>query len=149
MKHRAWRKPAFQPTSLIAGVFLLLVLFVAVGYFFFIGTVGSSPERQAMLSELQLRRGEWLEKRPPAFRYEVERVCECPLDYIKPFKVVEYLDEPDNRSWIDDYFVRLEEAMGSADTVVIRYDPRYSYPNDFRIDDEQVFVRDFEVLQYD
>jgi len=149
MKHRCWRKTGFQPTSLIAAVLLLLVVFVSLGYFFFLAEPHVSAEQERLLAELQVRRSEWVEKRPPAFRYEVERDCECPLDYTEPFKVVEYLDEADNHSWIDDYFIDLEEAIRSGDAVDIRYDPRYSYPNDFNIADEQVFVRDFEVLRYD
>jgi hypothetical protein len=149
MKHRSWRKTAFQPTSLIAGALLLLILFVSAAYLFFIAEPAITPERQAMLAELQLRQSEWLEKRPPAFRYEIERECECPLDYIEPFTVVEYLDEPVNHAWIDDYFTSLENALHTGVVVAISYDPRFSYPNDFRIADEQVYVRDFEVLEYD
>lgn len=150
MKHRSWRTTAFQPTSLIAGVLLLLVVFVSAAYFLFLAEPVLTPEREAMLAELQLRQGEWRDKRPPAFRYEVERECECPLDYIEPFTVVEYLDDPDNHAWIDDYFSSLDAALHSGAVVeVISYDPRFSYPNDFRIADEQLYIRDFEVLEYD
>lgn len=148
MKHRSWRKTGFQPTALIAGVLLLLVVFVSVGYFFFLSTTPLTLEHEAQLAELQTRRSEWIEKRPPAFRYEVERECECPLDYTEPFKVVEYLDEADNYSWIDFYFDSLQDAILSGAEVGIDYDPRYSYPNDFFVADEQTFVRDFEVLRY-
>lgn len=148
MKHRSARKPGFQPTALIAGVLLLLVIFVSVGYFFFLSTTPLTPEHEAQLAELQLRRSEWIEKRPPAFRYEVQRECECPLEYTEPFKVVEYLDEADNYSWIDYYFDSLEDAIRSGIEVGVDYDPRYSYPNDFFVADEQTFVRDFEVLRY-
>ena len=149
MKHRSPRKAGFQPTSLIAAALLLLLVFISVGYFFFLTEPRLSADQQAMLEELQLRRSEWLEKRPPAFRYDVQRECECPLDYTEPFHVIEYLDDADNQSWIDNYFDQLELAIASDDTHSIRYDPRYSYPNDFQIADEQVFIRDFEVLQYD
>lgn len=148
MKHRSWRKTGYQPTSLIAAVLLLLVVFVSVGYFFFLGDPPVSAEQDALLAKLQVRRSEWEEKRPPAFRYEVERECECPLDYTEPFNVVEYLDEPDNESWIDDSFDILIVAIQSGDTVNIVYDPRYSYPNDYSVGDEQTYVRDFEVLRY-
>ncbi|MGI9270818.1 MAG: DUF6174 domain-containing protein [Woeseiaceae bacterium] len=149
MKHRSWRKTGFQPTSLIAAVLLLLVVFVCVAYFFFLSTPHLSAELNASLVELQVRRDEWLEKRPPAYRYVVQRECDCPLDYIEPFTVFEYLDEPDRESWIDESFEALETAMQSGNDVSVRYDPRYSYPNDYSIDDEQTFVRDFDVLRYD
>lgn len=149
MKHRNGKKTNFQATSLIAAALLLLLVFVSVGYFFFLAQPGMSPQHEAMLSNLQLRRGEWEEKRPPAFRYEIERECDCPLDYIEPFAVVEYRDEVDNHAWIDEYFQTLEAALRLAQDVSIRYDPRFSYPNDFHIDAEQTFIRDFEVLQYE
>lgn len=149
MKHRGGRRPAFQATALIAGVVLLLFVFVSVGYFFFLAEQGLSTAQQDLMLQLQTRRDEWREKRPPAFRYEIERDCECPLDYIEPFTVVEYRDDPDNQAWIDDYFARLEAAIVAGGDVGIRYDPRFSYPNDFHIADEQTFIRDFEVLEYD
>ena len=148
MKHRSWRKTAYQPTSLIAGVLLLLVVFVTVGYFFLLTEPGLSTERVAMLAELHERRAQWLDKRPPAFRYKVERDCECPLEHREPFTVVEDIDGRDNHPWIDGFFTSLEEAIQSAESVAIGYDPRFSYPNDFRIDEEQTYVRDFEVLEY-
>lgn len=149
MKHRSGRKPGFQPTALIAGALLLLFVFVSAGYFFFLSEPGLSAAQQQMLLQLQTRRDEWQQKRPPAFRYEIERDCACPLDYIEPFTVVEYRDDADNQAWIDDYFARLEAAIVAGNEVGIRYDPRFSYPNDFHIADEQTFIRDFEVLEYD
>lgn len=148
MKHRGSRAAAFQPTSLIAAVLLLLVVFVSVGYFFFIAEPRLTAEQESMLALLQTRRDEWKAKRPPAFRYEIERECECPLEYVEPFTVVEYLDDPENQAWIDDYFERLLAAIQDRDDVAIGYDPRFSYPNDFHVGGEQVYIRDFEVLQY-
>lgn len=149
MKHRAPRKPGFQPTSLIAGVLLLLVVFVSAGYFFFLAGSGLSPADEASLAQLHERRDEWRARRPPAFRYEIERECECPLDYIEPFTVIEYRDDPDNQAWIDLYFERIEEGIRAGSDVTVRFDPRFSYPNDFQIADEQTYIRDFEVLEYE
>lgn len=104
--------------------------------------------QDAALAELRERRAEWEEERPPAFRYEVERQCDCPLDYVEPFTVVEYLDEPDNHAWIDEFFVALEKAMLAGEPVVVSYDARFGYPNDFTLANEDTFVRDFEVLRY-
>ena len=148
MKHRKERPIVFQSTSILSGVVFLLILFVCVGYFFFLHQPGLSPAQETALVELRERRAEWEAERPPAFRYEVERRCECPLDYVEPFTVVEYLDEADNRAWIDEFFTLLEETMLAGEPVSISYDARFGYPNDFTVDNEDTFVRDFEVLQY-
>jgi hypothetical protein len=148
MKHRKERPIVFQSTSILAGVVFLLILFVCVGYFFFLHQPGLSPEQEIALVELRERRAEWEDERPPAFRYEVERQCECPLDYIEPFTVVEYLDEADNRAWIDEFFTQLEETMLVGEPVSVSYDARFGYPNDFTINNEDTFVRDFEILRY-
>lgn len=148
MKQRPTRFSGFHPTSLIAGVLLLLILFVSAGYFFFLHEPGLSPDRQAALTELQLRRSEWQAERPPAFRYEVERQCECPLDYTEPFTVVEYLDDPDNEAWIDGFFEAIEAGLLAGERVAVIYDPRFGYPADFTIGSEETFVRNFIVLEY-
>ncbi len=148
MKHRSERKSNYQPTSLIAGVLLLLILFICVAYFFFLHQPGLSSDQEADLAELHDRRTEWEDERPPAFRYEVERRCECPLDYTEPFAVVEYLDEEDNHSWIDAYFTLIEATMRAGEPVSVSYDARFGYPNDFTIANEDTFIRDFEVLRY-
>jgi len=148
MKHRSERKSNNQPTSLIAAVLLLLILFICAAYFFFLHQPGLSPDQELALAELRERRAEWEQERPPAFRYEVERQCECPLDYTEPFTVVEYLDEADNHAWLDEYFALIEQTMLSGESVSVSYDARFGYPNDFSIGDEDTFVRDFEVLRY-
>ena len=148
MKHRSVRKTGYQPTFLLAGVVLLLILFICVGYFFFLHQPGLSPDQETALTELRERRTEWEVERPPAFRYAVERQCPCPPEYTEPFTVVEYLDETDNRAWIDDFFVLLEEAILAGESASASYDARFGYPNDFTIGNEETFVRDFEVLRY-
>ena len=148
MKHKESKRQGFHPTTLIAGVALLLILFVCVAYFFFAYQPGLSADQEGAIAMLQERRAEWESKRPPAFRYEVERSCECPLDYIEPFDVVEYLDDPANVPWIDEFFVKIELAMLSGETVPVRYNPRFGFPNDFAIGEEETFIRDFEVLEY-
>lgn len=144
MKHRSGRKTGFQPTFLIAGVLLLLILFVSAGYFFFLHQAGLSQDQESALTELHERRAEWEDERPPAFHYEVER----PADDTSPFTVVEDLDQPDNRALIDEFFVRIEKAMLAGEPVSVSYDARFGYPNDFTIANEVTIVRDFEVLRY-
>lgn len=148
MKHRTVKKQGFQHSTLIAGVVFLLIFFVLAGYFYFLYQPGLSTEQELALAELRDRRAEWETERPPAFRYEVERSCECPLDYTEPFTVVEYLDEPGNRAWLDECFLIIEKAMSSGEAVSVSYDSRFGFPNDFTIGAEETFVRDFEVLEY-
>jgi len=148
MKHRSGRTTGFQSTSLITGASLLLILFVSVGYFFFLHQPGLSPDQKSALVELHERRAEWEDERPPSFRYEVERQCDCQLDYIEPFTVVEDLNEPDTRAWIDEFFAMIEETMLAGAPVSVSYDARFGYPNDFTIANEDTVVRDFEVLRY-
>ena len=38
--------------------------------------------------------------------------------------------------------------MLSGDTVPVSYNPRFGFPNDFTIGEEDTFIRDFEVLEY-
>ena len=149
MKHHTVKKQGFQVSTLIAGVLMLIFLFVSVAYFFFLHQPGLTPQQEAALAELQDRRTEWETERPPAFRYVVERACPgCPLDYIEPFAVVEYLDDPANRPWIDEFFVTIEAAMLEGKDVPVSYDSRFGFPNDFTIHVEETFIRDFEVLEY-
>ena len=148
MKHRSVEKQGYQASTLIAAVLLLLILFVSVGYLFFLHQPGLTVAQEAALTELRTRRSEWELERPPAFRYEVERSCECPLDYTEPFIVVEYLDDPENQAWLDEFFIAIEAAMLDGQDVTVRYDSRFGYPDDFTIGAEETFVRDFEVLEY-
>jgi hypothetical protein len=149
MKHHTVKKQGFQVSTLIAGVLMLMFLFISVAYFFFLHQPGITPEQEEALVELQNRRTEWETERPPAYRYVVERTCPgCPLDYIEPFDVVEYLDDPANRPWIDEFFVTIEAAMLDGKDVPVSYDPRFGFPNDFVIGEEETFIRDFEVLEY-
>ena len=144
MKHRSGRTTGFQSTSLITGALLLLILFVSVGYFFFLHQPGLSPDQQSALAELHERRAEWEDERPPAFRYEVDR----PADYVKPFTVVEDLDRPENRAWLDEFFALIEKTMLAGEPVSVSYDARFGYPSDFTIANEDTIVRDFEVIRY-
>ncbi|MGI9221236.1 MAG: hypothetical protein ACR2QS_09405 [Woeseiaceae bacterium] len=148
MKHRSVKKQGFQHSTLIAGVVFLLIFFICGGFFYFLYQPGLSADQETALAELRDRRAEWEAERPPAFRYEVERACDCPLDYIEPFDVVEYLDDPVNRAWIDEFFVLIEAAMLDGKDVPVSFDPRFGFPNDFTIDAEDTFIRDFEVLEY-
>lgn len=144
MKHRSERKTDFQSTSLITGALLLLILFVCVGYFFFLHQPGLSPDQEAALAELRERQTEWQDERPPAFRYEVEQSA----DDDEPFTVVEDIDEPNTRAWLDEFFARIEVAMLAGEPVSVSYDARFGYPSDFTIGSEDTHVRDFEVLRY-
>ena len=129
---------------LLLRILLLLILFVSVGYFFFLYQPGLSPDQEAALAELGDRRTEWQTERPPAFRYEVGRSG----NDLESFTVVEDLNEPNGRAWIDEFFAIIEETMLAGEPVSVSYDARFGYPRDFTIAKENTIVRDFEVLRY-
>ena len=157
MKHRDWRKARYQPTSLVAIVLLMLIIFVSVGYFFSIPEPGQSAHEQMLLMELHANKQAWEEKRPPAYRFVVQRSCDCPLEERQPFAVSEDLDSMSpGKGWLDDLFVTIEAALGNSAQVAVSYDPRFNYPSSIRISYPdapgewlQTTVRDFEVLRYD
>ncbi len=157
MKHRDWRKSRYQSTSLVAIALLVLIIFVSVGYFFSIPEPGPSAQQQLLYMELQANRKAWEEKRPPAYRFVVQRRCDCPLEDMRPFVVNEDLDAiPPGESWIDDLFIAIEAALGNSAQVTVSYDPRFNYPTSNRIsypdapgEWRQTIIRDFEVVRYD
>lgn len=140
MKHRPWRKSTYQATSLIAVVLLALVIFVSATYFFFLSP-DDSAHREAQLARLQSQRALWEERRPVAYQFVVERHCECPPEYTRPFVVTD-------EAWIDDVFTMVEKAIVAGEVITVAYDPRFAYPNDVLRAAERMYIRDFEVLQY-
>lgn len=173
MKHRIWRKTAYQSTSLLAVVVLILILFVSVAYFFSIPDPASPPRQTELLAELDANRALWDENRPLAYRYVVDRNCFCEPLYTKPYVATEQLghrratypiDEqplsadlaatPQSPNWIDDFFGVIEEAIFDSGLVEVSYDARFGFPNKIIISyptpdsGRQIYVRDFEVVEY-
>lgn len=163
---RKYRPDArYHVTSHVAVVLLVLVLFVSVGYFFFL----AKPDEQARLLELQsefeARLAQWSEQRPAAFRYVVDRTCACPDEDDRAYVVTErpgdrsaafpipvesvsgtLITAPPRPVWIGDLFDLAGRTLRSGDAVEVRYDPDYGFPERLVLAPGEVYeVRDFEV----
>lgn len=157
MKHRISRKTAYQSTALVAVVLIVVIIFIAAPYFTTVPVAEFSDEQEFLLDELYAKKQRWEENRPASFRYVVERKCACPAEHMQPFSVVEDLDAKNIRvSWIDDFFVAIEEAILDSAQVAVTYDALYSfpvvislsYPDGPEDSWQEVFIRDFDILRY-
>lgn len=174
MKHRPGRRGKFQITTLLAVVALLVIVFLTSAYFVFTSPPSVSEAHAQAIAELRRQKETWESARPAAFRYVVERDCICPNTFTMPYDAVEgrgsktarfpdltlarFDDDtavPDDPVWIGDVFDLVEAALGRGDQITVRYDSRFGYPNDVdkiaTTDREKyrLFIRDFEVLEYD
>ncbi len=163
----------YQLTTLIAVVLLLLILFVSVGYFFFLGRPDEHATRLAMQEEWQMAQALWQERRPGAYRYVVDRSCRCPDEidtaYIAtigpssrdaefPIPVESsagiLLTAPPDPIWIDDLFALIQERLWSDGVAEIQYNYLYGYPElvdinpggNSSVDVDRFEIRDFEIL---
>lgn len=168
-------KPHHVPsTTLIAGVALLLILFVTTAWFFVLPETGRSPEMLALGERNEAMLAEWSARRPGEYRYVVERNCNCSSDYTRPY-AVSFVDGVHTVGWfrslreeadlatppdavlVEDLFALIQRASAEADVLEVSYSARFAHPTRVVIDwsaeaadDEQRFdVRDFEVLRYD
>jgi len=175
MAHRELRKGVFYATTIIAVVFLLLFLFVSAAYFFTIPGDQLDDQNRQALAELRSRRSIWEERRPPAYRYIVERSCICADALREPYVVTEVSGEsqaeyrrpeqsregvpgnqPPEPVSLDQLFSISEQNLVAGRQVAVEFDIRYSYPRFLRIVGEPEFpapeieylVIDFEVLEY-
>ena len=134
---RAYRpETKYQVTSLIAVVLLLLIVFVSVGYFFFL----ARPDQFAAQNELSRAFADatalWQERRPAAYRYVVDRQCNCPPEVDRAYVVtvdrdgrraafsipVEssaglLLDRPENPVWLETVVDDIARALESGDEI--------------------------------
>lgn len=167
-------KPHHVPsTTLLAGVALLLILFVTTAWFFVLPETGRSPEMLALGERNEAMLAEWSARRPGEYRYVVERNCDCSSDYTRPYSVSYVggihtvgwfrsmreesgLAAPPDAVLVEDLFALIRRASAEADALEVSYSARFAHPTRVVIDwsaeaadDEQRFdVRDFEVLQY-
>ena len=145
---RAYRpETKYQVTSLIAVVLLLLIVFGSVGYFFFL----ARPDQFAAQNELSRAFADatalWQERRPAAYRYVVDRQCNCPPEVDRAYVVtvdrdgrraafsipVEssaglLLDRPENPVWLETVVDDIARALESGDEIIVRYNYLYGYP---------------------
>lgn len=175
MQHRRGSKDRYQLTTLIAVALLVMIMFVAVGYFFMIVDSERPPERPGMQATLDTNRELWDSRRPVAFRYVVERHCQCDIEYRRPYTGMEQdgyrtaqfssplqqdstanAGAPPEPLWLDDIFDLLVTAIGEARVLNASYDPGFGFPTNVSIDwssaddDDalRIIVRDFEVIEY-
>ena len=157
MKHRNWRKTAYQSTALVAVVLVVVIIYITMPYFTTVPVAEFSADQELLLDELYAKKQRWEENRPASFRYVVERKCACPAEHMNPFPVVEDLDAKNIRvSWIDDFFVTIEEAILDSAQVAVTYDALYSFPVGISIsypdgpEDswQEIYIREFDILRY-
>jgi uncharacterized protein DUF6174 len=169
------RRGTYQPTTFLAVVLLLLILFVSAAYFVFIPQPDSSQQSVAMLAELRANQNTWESSRPLFYRYVVHRSCYCGPVVVTPYIATEerglksaefrtevesgfgdFLSAPPDPVWISDIFDELIEAMESdaGPVIEVTYDERYGYPvlADIRYPQPDATmryeIRDFEVLEH-
>lgn len=172
MKTSSRPKSTYQATTLLAVVLLLLILFVSTAYIFLLPAPDPMTDQMQVLAEIQEHREEWNDRRPPSYRYVVDRNCYCIPAAIEPFIATEqgglktaafpvpfasetgFLDSPPYPLWIDDLFELIEQSAHDGDGVLVEYDPKYGFPRlvDIKRDavdaNDHYEIRDFEILEY-
>lgn len=154
----------YQVTSHIAVILLVLILFVSVGYFFFLAKPDEQARRLELIAEFETNFALWARERPARFQYSVDRTCDCPDETGRPYVVLNIdgqrsaefaipvesssgvmVSVPPRPIWIDDIFGIIERALRSGVMVDVRYDQALGYPRSASISpDEQYEIRDFE-----
>ena len=175
MQKRPRRNGVYQSTTHVAFALLLVILFVFVGYFFFIPQPGESPQNSAMVAEMQTQQANWERNKPLSFRYVVRRFCFCGAEVVTPYVATEergyktaafrielesgsgqFLSSPHEPVWIADIYSELANALASADSPLIEvsYDAKLGYPTSVSIRypmpdaDMRYEVQDFEIIEH-
>lgn len=155
MAHHKTRS-GIQAATLFAGVILLLIVFVSVGYFFVLPGDSFTEQRDPQLVELDENRMNWQRVRPDAYEYVVARRCDCPRDYTEAYRVTtlqgqtsfryegDYRRElsarprvPPQPVDIDGLFTIIEEARGDGASVQVFFDADFGFPAYVRITPEK------------
>lgn len=154
----------YQVTSHLAVILLVLILFVAVGYFFFLAKPDEQANRLDLMAEFEANSALWTRERPSRISYSIDRTCDCPAEDGRPYQVRETdgqrsarfpipveasdgttISVPPRPVWIDDIFGIIERALRSGIDIDVRYDQALGYPRSVSIGpDEQYEIRDFE-----
>lgn len=154
----------YQLTSHVAAILLMLIVFVSVGYYFFLAKPDEEAMRADLLAAYEAAAARWASERPARFRYALDRACNCPAEddrsYIAteidglrtaafpiPVESVsgELIPAPPRPLWIDDIFGIIVRALRSGAVIDVRYHPALGYPEFVEIGpDEQYEIRDFE-----
>lgn len=175
MQKRPRQNAVYQSTTHVAVALLLVLLFIFVGYFFFIPQSDESKQGSAMLAELQSQQANWERNKPLSFRYVVTRDCFCDSEIVTPYVATEergvktaafrieieagsgeFLSSPRNPMWISDIYSELATAFTSAQSplVEVSYDSKLGYPTNvsIRYPMPDAFYRydiqDFEIIEH-
>ena len=154
----------YQVTSHVAVILIVLILFVSVGYFFFLARPDEQALRLELMAEFEANSALWDSERPARFSYSVDRTCDCPTEDGRPYEVrvidgrrearfaipVEAstgisISAPPRPLWIADIFGIIERALRSGAIIEVRYDQALGYPRSVIIGPEDQYeIRDFE-----
>ncbi len=170
--HAKKPKPGFQTATLLAGVIMLLIIFVSAGYILTLPAPDQAVTTDPQLQEIDRQRGLWRRREPDAYEYVVDRDCNCDSDYADPYRVTVDAtgktfqfdagygepgidDGPAEPADIDVLFDLIEAAIVSDHVVMVFYDSDYGFPANARIirdgaslDEEYTFdVRGFQVIR--
>ena len=168
MTRRPWHGGVYESTAHLAVVLLLLILFLATGYFFFVPDSDVSPDRQSLLLEIDESRVAWKSTKPTEFTYVIRRSCFCPRRITRPFQVTESsgivratipetsatgsesdpVELPDTLS-IESVFQLLSDAVREAARISVAYDETFGFPTEVRIDWSARTVDDEDTYRID
>ena len=164
----------YQATSLIAVVLLLMIIFVSVGFFFFLAKPEELALRTAMTESFEAAAARWRERRPPAYRYVVDRYCDCPPEVDRAYVVTvdgsgrraEFpipvessagllLDSPPSPVWLSSLMSEIEQTLRDDRPVEVRDNYLFGYPEFVDLAPgagkpgtvTRFEIRDFEVLR--
>ena len=156
----------YQVTSYIAVVLLVMVMFVSVGFFFFLTRPDEQAVQSEMMAEYEAAAMRWRNERPARIRYALDRTCDCPDEDGRAYLATELdgdrhaefpipvesvsgdlITAPPRPLWIDDIFGIIERAIGSGAAIEVHYDQAFGYPESVVIGpDEKYEIRDFELV---
>ena len=169
MARRSPSTGVYQTTALLAVVLVLVIVFVAAGYFLVL-----PKSHSAMLEELQHNRGLWNRRAPDTFSYVIDPECVCVPKDTEPYSVLDengYLTAkfeslshmtsgsddsvPRNVLSIHGAFKLVEKGIDEAGHLQVQYDDSYGFPADVMIywsqqgaDDYEGFrIYDFEAIE--
>lgn len=155
----------YQITTHMAVVLSLLIVFIAISYYFFLADSEDPTADQDALAELQAMRTLWEDRRPESFRYVVDRRCDCAPEDSTAYAVLEQgrqrtarflipiesgagilIDAPPRPVWLDDVFSIAENMILSGGVDELRFDEVYGYPITLTTGDGDSYeVRDFQI----
>jgi hypothetical protein len=155
----------YQVTSHAAAIIIVLIIFVSVSYYFFLARPDEQAQRIDALESLAAAESRWEENRPAAFRYVVDRSCDCPDEDGRAYTVTErdgrltaefaipvessagiLVTAPPRPVGIEDVFAVVERSLRSGKLIEVRYDSDFGYPENVVVTaDDRYEIRDFEI----